>query len=301
MMTDTEAETDPLIDPRGLWAAKLEKMTAESGYFHQLGANHFGVFLDEGTTLLVTFESLRSVLARPAQLPLAFDQAKANGWSLLTLIADGETWFRDPAIYAFFDRQVDDAFFEDFDRVLFYGAGMGGYAACAFVAACPGAGVVAISPQSTLDKTVVPWETRYSTAWGRDFSGAYGDAAIAAQAAGRVFLLYDPYEPLDSGHAERFEGAHVTKLRTPLLGHRLGSSLQQMGILAPITLAALNGTLTELEFYRTIRARKTFARYQRELFKRAVDRGRPDLARKLGRWVLTRGDNRYIRRGLLTL
>ena len=59
MMTDTEAETDPLIDPRGLWAAKLEKMTAESGYFHQLGANHFGVFLDEGTTLLVTFESLR--------------------------------------------------------------------------------------------------------------------------------------------------------------------------------------------------------------------------------------------------
>ena len=178
---------------------------------------------------------------------------------------------------------------------------MGGYAACAFVAACPGADVVAISPQSTLDKTVVPWETRYVTAWDRDFSGPYGDAAVVSAAAGRVFMLYDPYEPLDSGHADRFEGANVTKLRTPLLGHRLGSSLQQMGVLAPITLAALNGTLTELEFYRTIRARKTFARYQRELFKRAVDRGRPGLARKLGRWVLTRGDNRYIRQGLLTL
>ena len=69
-----------------------------------------------------------------------------------------------------------------------------------------------------------------------------------------------------------------------------------MGVLSQITLGALNGTLTELEFYQTIRARKTFARYQRELFKRALAKGRVGLARKLGRWVLTRGDNRYIRK-----
>jgi hypothetical protein len=122
-----------------------------------------------------------------------------------------------------------------------------------------------------------------------------------SQAAGRVTLLFDPYEPLDAAHVARFDGPNVMKLRTPLLGHRLGSSLQQMGILSQITLGALNGTLTELQFYQTIRARKTFQRYQRELFKRALARGRTGLARKLGRWVLTRGSNRYIAKEMLEL
>ena len=215
---------------------------------------------------------------------------------MLGVMANGWTWYRDPWVWQQFDDLRDSGFFKQFKRVVFYGASMGGYAACAFVAACPGADVVAISPQSTLDKALVPWETRYSTAWARDYSGPYGDAAQVSAAAGRVTLLFDPYEPLDAAHIARFTGSNVTKLRAPLMGHRLGSTLQQMGVLAPITLGALNGTLTELEFYRTIRARKSFQRYQRELFKRALAKGRTGLARKLGRWVLTRGDNRYIRR-----
>ena len=39
----------------------------------------------------------------------------------------------------------------------------------------------------------------------------------------------------------------------------------------------------------------------RELFKRALDRGRPDLARRVGQWVLARGDNRAIRLGMANL
>ena len=106
---------------------------------------------------------------------------------------------------------------------------------------------------------------------------------------------------MDTGHVDRFTGDNVVKLRAPLFGHRLGSSLQQMGILAPITLGALHGTLTELEFYQTLRARKSFNRYQKELFKRAMKSGHPDLARRMGRYVLTRGDNRYIRKELAAL
>ena len=283
------------------WSAIAATLAGKEGFFRE-SREHSFLFMKRSDTLVVTFDNLDIAMTkREDRRPWGFSFIEKQGWSMLGVMANGWTWYRDPWVWQQFDDLRDTGFFKQFKRVVFYGASMGGYAACAFVAACPGADVVAISPQSTLDKTVVPWETRYSTAWGRDFSGPYGDAAKSSHAAGRVFLLYDPYEPLDSGHAERFEGANVTKLRTPLLGHRLGSSLQQMGVLAPITLAALNGTLTELEFYRTIRARKTFARYQRELFKRAVDRGRPDLARKLGRWVLTRGDNRYIRQGLLTL
>jgi hypothetical protein len=85
------------------------------------------------------------------------------------------------------------------------------------------------------------------------------------------------------------------------LGHRLGSSLSQMGILSGVILAALDGSLSEVGFYRALRARRGFARYQRELFQRAIARGRPALARRVGRWVLARGDNRAIRAAMREL
>ena len=283
------------------WSSIARTLAGTDGFFRESAAHSF-LFLKRSDTLVVTFDNLDIAMTkREDRRPWGFAFIEKQGWSMLGVMADGWTWYRDPWVWQQFDDLKASGFFKPFKRVVFYGASMGGYAACAFSAACPGADVVAISPQSTLDKAVVPWETRYHTAWSRDFSGPYGDAAQASTAAGRVTLLYDPYEPLDSGHADRFAGPNVVKLRTPLLGHRLGSSLHQMGILTPIILGALSGSLTELEFYRIIRARKMFPRYQRELFKRALDRGRPDLARKLGRWVLTRGDNRYIRQGMLTL
>jgi pimeloyl-ACP methyl ester carboxylesterase len=291
----------PAKATEGSWSDIATVLAGKDGFFRE-SPDHSFLFIRRSDTLVVTFDNLDIAMGkREDRRPWGFSFIEKQGWSMLGVMANGWTWYRDPWVWQQFDALRDSGFFKQFKRVVFYGASMGGYAACAFVAACPGADVVAISPQSTLDKAIVPWETRYHTAWGRDFGGAYGDAAEVSAAAGRVFLLYDPYEPLDSGHANRFTGGNLVKLRAPLLGHRLGSSLQQMGILAPITLAALNGTLTEAEFYRSLRARKVFPRYQRELFKRALDRGRPDLARKLGRWVLTRGDNRYIRQGLLTL
>lgn len=57
---------------------------------------------------------------------------KTRQWSSLSLISEGDTWFRDPAVYRYFDRLVDDRFFEGFDEVLFFGAGPCGYAAAAF-------------------------------------------------------------------------------------------------------------------------------------------------------------------------
>ncbi|MFN4153603.1 MAG: hypothetical protein ACK4HF_03025 [Paracoccaceae bacterium] len=285
----------------GSWAEIATTLAGQEGFYRE-SPDHSFLFIQRSDTLVVTFDHLDIAMGkREDRRPWGFSFIEKQGWSMLGVMANGWTWYRDPWVWQQFDELRDSGFFGQFKRVVFYGASMGGYAACAFVAACPAADVVAISPQSTLDKSLVPWETRYHTAWGRDYSGPYGDAAESSRAAGRVFLLYDPYEPLDTGHADRFTGPNVVKLRTPLMGHRLGSSLHQMGILAPITLAALNGTLTEAEFYRTLRARKTFPRYQRELFKRALDRGRPGLARKLGRWVLTRGDNRYIRQGMLAL
>ena len=55
-----------------------------------------------------------------------------------TKFTKGDTWFRDNRVYGYFDRLIADGFFEDFDTVIFYGAGSCGYAAAAFSVAAPG-------------------------------------------------------------------------------------------------------------------------------------------------------------------
>ena len=279
------------------WGEIARGLAGKDGFYTSGTAGHSFLYVPRSQkTLVVTFDNLDIAMnKRDDRRPWGYAFIEKQGWSMLAALAGGWTWYREDWVAREFDRLADEGFFKQFERVVFYGASMGGYAAAAFSAACPGADVVLISPQSTLDKSIVPWETRYKVAWDRDFSGKYGDAALASQSARRVSILYDPYEPLDSGHVARFTGDNVVKLRTPLLGHRLGSSLHQMGILTPIILGALDGTLTEQSFYRRLRVRRDFPRYQRELFLRAVDRGHPKLARAFGKMVLAKGDNRFIR------
>ena len=301
----TRAQLTPLpraetvSDPA--WAEIARGLAGAQGFYRDNGSHSF-LYMPRGRTLVVTFDNLDIAMnKREERRPWGFHFIEKQGWSMLGVMAGGWTWYRDAWVAAEFDRLAAEGFFAQFERVVFYGASMGGYAACAFSAACPGAEVVAISPQSTLSRALVPWETRYKVAWDRDWSGRYGDAAEASRSARRVSILFDPYEPLDAAHTARFSGTNVVRLRTPLLGHRLGSSLQQMGILNPIILAALDGSLQEADFYRNLRARRDFPRYQRELFKRALARGHPALARRLGAWVLARGDNRYIRQEMKAL
>lgn len=283
----------PAPAPRA-WATLARDLAGPDGFFTDNGRHSF-LFVPRGDTLVVTFDNLDIAMGkREDRRPWGYGFIEKQGWSMLGVMAAGWTWYRDPWVAAEFDRLAAEGFFARFARVVFYGASMGGYAAAAFSPAAPGAEVVAISPQSTLDRRLVPFETRYRVAWDEDFAGRYGDAATVSAAARRVILLYDPHEPLDAGHADRFAAANVLKLRCPLLGHRLGTSLQQMGILNPIILAALDGSLTAAAFHRALRARKGFPRYQRELFARALARGRPGLARRVGRYALARGENRPI-------
>ena len=283
------------------WAAIARGLAGTGGFYRQNDSHSF-LFIPRGKVLVVTFDNLDLAMGkREDRRPWGFSFIEKQGWSMLGVMANGWTWYRDPWVSDQFDALAADGFFAGFDRVVFYGASMGGYAACAFSGAAPGADVVAISPQSTVDRALVPWETRYKTVWGADFTGKYGDAALVSGAARRVTLIFDPFEPLDGGHADRFALPNVLKLRANLLGHRLGSSLSQMGILTPIILEALGGTLTEAGFYHLLRARRSFPRYQRELFQRLVARGHPGLARQLGTYLLARGDNRAIRQAMAAL
>ena len=193
------------------WAEIAQQLAGQDGWYRPGPDGHSLLYTDRGSdTLVVTFDNLDIAMTkREDRRPWGFNFIETQGWSMLGVLAGGWTWYREPWVCEQFDDLQANGFFSGFKRVVFYGASMGGYAACAFSPAAPGCDVVAISPQSTVDKTIVPWETRYKAVWGRDFSGKYGDAAKVSSAAGQVSILYDPYEPLDAQHAARFTSENV--------------------------------------------------------------------------------------------
>ncbi|MCY4180847.1 MAG: phosphoadenosine phosphosulfate reductase [Litoreibacter sp.] len=285
-------------EDRSEWTKELRALGHAHGFYKELGNDHTALFVKSGPTLIVTFENLDHVFEHGERLPWGFDFVQSQGWSILGLMAHDWTWYRDGNVYAFFDRLRDEGFFDQFERVVFYGASMGAYAACAFSAACPGATVVAISPQATLDRDLCSWETRYKKAWLRNFNAAYGYAPQESATARDVFIFYDPLEPLDAMHAALFQGQNVTKLKCRFQGHRIASGLIQMGLLKPVVSACVDGTMTRAVFYKMLRARREFRRYLRELLTRIDEDKHPLLIALLAEHVLARGAGPMFRRKL---
>ncbi|MEP3347585.1 MAG: phosphoadenosine phosphosulfate reductase [Litoreibacter sp.] len=293
---DLKAPTDKM--GRKAWNAELRAMGKEHGFFEELGKDHTALFVKSGKTLIVTFENLDHVFEHGNRLPWGFDFVQKQGWSILGLMAHDWTWYRDGDVIKFFNRLKDEDFFAQFDTVVFYGASMGAYAACAFSAACPKATVVAISPQATLDRDVTSWEKRYQKAWKRNFNNDYGYAPDMVAKAREAFIFYDPLEPADAMHAALFRGDNITKLKCRFQGHRIASGLIQMGLLKPVVGACVDGTLTRTSFYKMLRARRQFRRYLRELILRIPEKKHPLLIAFLAERVLSTGNGPVFRRRL---
>ncbi|SIO06160.1 hypothetical protein SAMN05444722_0277 [Rhodovulum sp. ES.010] len=264
-----------------------------------LGEDHAAIRAEAGRVLLVSFE--RACDIHNAGLdgqPLAATLAEPAGWSRLTLVARSETWFRDPAVYAYFDRLIDAGYFDRFDRVVFYGAGMCGYAAAAFSVAAPGAAVLALSPQATLDPCLASWDGRFAAARRRDFASRYGFAPHMVEAAEQVMVVYDPACREDAMHAALFHGSNVTRLRTPHCGQGLDFHLMAMGVLPELIDAAGEGALTAEVFHRLFRARRGYGPYLRALMDRIEANDRPALGARLCRHVLRRRNHPQFARRL---
>lgn len=278
----------PELDARAGWLTMMDQIGEDAGYFEALGTRHWAFFIDDSPTLLVSFEQAEDIQARPGQMPLGHDIAKEKGWSHLCLIADGDTWYRDPRVYGYFDRLVDDAFFEDFDAVLFMGAGVQGYAAAAFSVAAPGSTVVALSPRATLSTETAGWDKRAVKARKLDFTSRYGYAPDMVDGAARVFILHDPDVTEDAMHAALFRGQHVTHLRCPRLGARLDWSFTHMNAVTPLVQAAMAGTLNRHGFAQIWRGRRNFGPYLRVLLTQAQARGRVGLEKMICQNVTSR-------------
>ena len=245
------------------------------GDFLPLGDRHWAFFTEDRPILLVTFEEAGAIRDRENNLPEHYGLAKARGWSLLTIIADGETWWRDPAVYRYFDRLADDGFLEDFDRVLFYGAGPAGYAAAAFSVTVPSAELVLIAPRATLDPARAGWDDRHRIARRLNFNSRYGYAPDMTEGASHVWLIHDPMHRPDAMHAALFQRPWVTPLLARYTGEGTEDALIEMRVLDRIIEAAMDGKLTPQYFAWLWRGRRSNASYLRSILSVARLSGHP--------------------------
>lgn len=271
------------------WLEKLRDIGEKDGYFSSLGQDHASIFVERShDVLFVAFETLFGIRSvSDTGLPVAFDVCNRRGWSHLSLITQKQTWFRNKRVWNYFDRLVDYGFFEDFDRVIFYGAGMCGYAAAAFSVVAPGAQVILVSPQATLDRPKTEWDTRFPNARRLDFGTRYAYAPDMLEAAQQAFVIYDPAETEDAMHASLFDAPNIHHHR-----YRRGSAgaietdLRALGLVSALSEKAANGTLTPAKLADILRLRKRHVPYLRALLARVLDEDRPALTAALCRAVL---------------
>ena len=282
------------------WIGAIDDVCDDLGFFEQLGRYHCAGFIEAGNKLLVTFENAESVRAYNIDAePRGFTYVRQDGWSHLALISFTESWFRDPAVYAFFDRMIDDGFFEDFENVLFYGGdGGAAYAAAAYSVAAPGATVIALRPQATLEAKTTNWDKRYRFARKKNFANRYGYAPEMVEGAAEVFIAYDPYEHLDACHAALFRKPHVTSLPCPLFGPQLDRAFDRMGIHDVMLKLAMDGDLDAKRFAQLLRARRYDQIYVRNLVKYLIKANHDEFAQTICRYMLKRGSSSFFKKTL---
>lgn len=257
---DASAATD-----RDSWLSLIALIGEEEGFLKSLGPHHWAMFVDDGPNLVVSFETIDSARARPGQMPLVHAIAAEMGWSHLCLIADGSPWFRDRGVWAYFDHLVDEAFFEDFDSVTFYGAGPLAYAACAYSVAAPGARVLALAPLATLDPSLAAWDNRHRAARRLDFTSRYGFAPDMTDGAAQVTVICDPCQRLDLMHAVLFRAPQTQILMARHGGSELEPLFAGMGILETLLIEAATGRLNPSGFARHWRRRRNDPTFLRNL------------------------------------
>ncbi|WP_368183869.1 hypothetical protein [Aestuariibius sp. HNIBRBA575] len=292
VQTGVEIESDLTDMEAQDWLDAVDEIAEELGYFEPLGPDHSAAFIDAGPKLIVCFETIQHIRrGNRAEEPFGWRFARKHGWSSLTILADGDTFFRHRAVYGYFDRLVDDGFFEDFDQVLFVGAHSGAYGAAAYSVAAPGAHVLAIRPWATLDPAVTGWDKRHKELRRTSFTDRYGFAPDMIDAAEKAWVIHDPDQVQDAMHAALFTRPNVTSLRTPRLGWKIDREMDAMGIFEPVIDQAMEGTLNVHSFAKLYRARQRRLPYLRATLTKLEEQNQPLRAAKWCRAIL-RENNR---------
>jgi hypothetical protein len=218
------------------WIGRMAQIGAEHGLFERIGENHLGLYVDEGDTLVVAFD--RADRARDIAtdgLPAGFEMVRRRSWSLLSIMAQGDTWFLDDALTWFFRTLHARGLFSRFTRVIFYGVGPDcAFAACTYARFAPGARVLAAGPVATLDPARAPFERRFRSARRLPFPGPMGFGPAGIATADRALILSDPTEFAAAAQAALYRGRNVTRVALPYAGRDFSRILQEAEASIPV-------------------------------------------------------------------
>jgi len=297
-MAEPENDLGDLTDAE--WLAELAVIGEDKGYFEKLGPDHSVLFAEESPKLLVSFQTFENARGL-SEDGLPYVLSMLPGWSHLIVLCNHQTWFRDPCVYGYFDRLVDDGFLEDFDQVVFLGAGSCGYAAAAFSVAAPGARVLALEPQATLEPLLTGWDPRFRQYRRLPFGDRYGFAPDMIEAADGAVVIFDPANDVDAMHAALFHRAHVRLKQMRLFAGRIEASLVEMALLAPLIEHLGDGSLDDRSFAGLVRARRSYLPYLRALLNFRDVEGRQKAAMSICRHTTARRKAPRFRRRLAAL
>lgn len=238
-------------------------------------------FVRRAPLLFVTFDNLGSVGEYDPPQPWLHMRAQRLGISILGLIARRKDWYRNADTPMLLTHLQEAGFFDQFERIVFTGTSMGGYAALTYSRLVPGAEVAIFSPQTTLNQQIAPFEARFKYAlrkWDWD-SPAFLDAAEAVPQATRVLLFYDPFVPEDRAHAQRLLHPKVTHVKCRHFGHRALRQLKACGVLEDLFGAIGAGTFDATGFVTSLSIRRSLRPWRKALLNNVIATGHPQRAK----------------------
>lgn len=241
--------------------------------------------------LIISFDNLATVDEGWPRGPWMHRRLLPLGYSVLGVQSHAKDWFRNGTAAEMLRDLTAQGFFDGFSRIVMIGASMGGFAALNFAPLVPRARVIALSAQSTMNKDIAPYETRFPFAvrksnWSEP---AFLDAALAVPIIPAVALLFDPFCAEDRQHAARMAAGNVQAMRLPHATHEAVRVVIKSGALTVLLDQMIKGDHVGLAFWQAYRGRKSVPKWQRALLQAALDRGHPRLAGRAAAQILRMG------------
>jgi lysophospholipase L1-like esterase len=142
----------------------------------------------------------------------------------------------------------------NYARTITYGSSMGGYAAIRFAGAVGASAALAVSPQFSIDPTIVPFENRWlDDAQAIDFRL---ERSWSPDFAGTAYIVYDPSN-IDARHVELFaRRTRVIPVALHGAGHPCTGFLAEIGLLQPLVLEVAAQTFDVTAFVDKARIRR---------------------------------------------
>lgn len=272
----TAATAPPHPASRAEWLALLGRIGRDHGAFNRIGREHHALFVDEGDTLLVSFDEAGRVHRDALDgMPDGFALVRRREWSLLSILADGDTWFRDPAIAAFLTALVRSGVLSGYRRILLTGLGpMCGHAASTYARLLPGATVLISNPVASLSHRIAPFERRFGAARRGPVEHAFGRGPEGLQHSRRAVVLFDPMAPSDAAHAALYRAENIEWVGLPHSATVLEDALRSSRTFVDLMSQLAKGPLSPAALRDLVRpALRSHPDYLERLVDRALSRG----------------------------